>query len=125
MYSFGVRAMIYFSLSRLFITQRKLGQKNINMENHGSKACVCSSAGCMCGHHDGHSYLMKWLMRLALLLVVFALGFMMGQLHTMVRAHRYAGPYFGGVMMDTRLMSPEVMEWNDTPDTPTSQTDTQ
>lgn len=64
-------------------------------------------------------------MRLALLLVVFALGFMMGQLHTMVRTHRYVGPYFGGVMMDTRLVGQDMMEWNDTPDTSAGATVTQ
>lgn len=75
----------------------------------------------MCEHHDSHARMTKWLMRAALLLIVFALGFMMGELHTMVRGYRFMGPLYGGVMMDTRVAGPDMMDWNDTPGTSTGQ----
>ena len=80
----------------------------MNMDNQkdGTNTCICGKAGCMCGHHNGHSCLMKWLFRAALVLFVFWRGYMMGDLHGMVRGFGHEGMRGGYSMRTGGVMMP-------------------
>jgi hypothetical protein len=77
-----------------------------NMKNEemaaGEKKGMCGM-GCMCGHRHGHA--MKWLIRVAAILMVFWFGFILGELHTLVESNRYQHGSMmrsdrGGMMFD-------------------------
>ncbi len=69
------------------------------MENIENKSCgMCSCGGnCGCGHH--HKHMMKWLIKIALLVIVFCFAFKMGELKGMLEARGFGGYRYGPAMM--------------------------
>ena len=89
------------------------------MDNQQAQnSCTCGKAGCMCGHHNGHSCLMKWLFRAAMILVVFWLGFMAGELHGMLRSYGHEGTRAGYMM---RASNTGMMQGYDASGAPVTQ----
>ena len=85
-----------------------------------ANTCICSKAGCMCGHHNGHSCLMKWLFRIATILIVFCLGYMMGELHGMIRGYGHEAGARGAYSMQGRNMGTMMQQQYDGAGLPTT-----
>lgn len=66
-------------------------------ENKDQMTHTCGK-NCMCGH----SHSMRWLIRIAAVVIIFCLGFMMGELHTIIRG--YEGGAGRGMMFHGRTM---------------------
>ena len=62
--------------------------------NENGQMHTCGK-NCMCGHR----HLTKWLVRIAIVLIVFCLGFMMGELRGMLRTSEHEMYSGHGMMM--------------------------
>ena len=79
-------------------------------ENNQCSGGVCSSEkggqGAMCGcgcKQGGHRHLLKWLLKIVVLVIVFCFAFQMGEMKAMLNSYnhmRQEGYSRGGMMMD-------------------------
>lgn len=77
----------------------------MNMENEQKKGDMnegghtCGHMGCGCGHH--HKHALKWIIKIAALVLVFCFAFQMGELKGMMLSSRgYSGGYRTGMMFN-------------------------
>jgi hypothetical protein len=72
------------------------------MENKETNVCGMNGCtGCGCGHH--HMHIMKWIVKIAVVALIFSFAFKMGELKGMLESRGYDnsgyGHRYGGGMM--------------------------
>ncbi len=68
------------------------------MENTEKHTCGMGGCGgtCGCGHH--HMHILKWILKIAVLVIIFSFAFRMGELRGMLESHGYGNFGHGGMM---------------------------
>lgn len=80
-----------------------------NMNENKCAGGMCGGKGsCGCGHH--HMHIMKWLLKIALLIVVFCFAFQMGELKGMLRSQGYGHRIYSNMMYGTDVSNGIVPE---------------
>lgn len=98
--------------------KRTRSEKQMMMcQNCAGGMCGPSSACCEC--HSGRHSIFRWVLGLVIILIVFSLGFKLGELNILVGGRSGYGMMQGGYP-DSRffMMSPGGMYWNQSIDAP-------
>ena len=69
------------------------------MENNQSEKgnmCMCNHGSCGCGH--SHKHFIKWLVKIAFAVVIFSLGFVMGEMKGMLVESGFSNFHHGEMM---------------------------